>query len=91
MDHSHDHQDDHQDGHQDGHEILDGPWAGGWLVAAIAGLIAAALARMLGEIDISTAFVLGAMVFGVFGALLGSGGVELTPPDHADDAASGHH
>ncbi len=76
---------DHKD-----HTADVGPWAGGWMVAAIAGLIAATLARLVGEVGISAAFLLGVLVFGVFGVLLGSGGVELTAPDQGDDAA-GHH
>jgi hypothetical protein len=81
MDHSHD------------HAAVDGPWAGGWLVAAVAGLIAAVLARVLGEVGISPAVVVGAVVFGVFGVLLGNGGVELMAvEDHGDhDHGHGHH
>lgn len=77
--------------HQDGHDAVDGPWAGGWMAAAVAGLIAATLARVLGEVGMSPAFALGAMVFGVFGVLLGSGGVELTSVDHGADHANDHH
>ncbi len=73
------------------HAAVDGPWEGGWLVAVVAGLIAATLARLLGDVGISAAFVVGAVVFSVFGVLLGSGGVELTAVDHGDDHASGHH
>ena len=80
MDHSHD------------QAPVDGPWAGGWLVAAVAGLIAATLARALGEVGISPAVLVGAMVFGVFGVLLGSGGVELgAVGDHGDDHGHGGH
>lgn len=75
----------------DDHEAVDGPWAGGWLVAAIAGLIAVLLARVLGEVGMPTAVLLGMMVFAVFGVLLGSGGVELTAADHGADYGSGHH
>ena len=80
MDHSHD------------QAPVDGPWAGGWLVAAVAGLIAASIARGVGEVGISPAILVGTMVFGVFGVLLGSGGVELTAVDagHDHDPA-GHH
>ncbi len=80
MDHSHD------------QAPVDGPWAGGWLVAAVAGLIAATLARALGEVGISPAVLVGAMVFGVFGVLLGSGGVELgAVADHGDGHDHGGH
>ena len=81
---------DHDD-HQDGHEAVNGPWAGGWLVAAIAGMAAATLARLLGDIGMAPAFAVGMMVFAVFGVLLGSGGVELTVVDHDDDHSGGHH
>ena len=60
------------------------------MVAAIAGLVAATLARLIGEVDIFAAFLIGQLVFMIFGVLLGSGGVELTAPDHGDDA-TGHH
>lgn len=80
MDHSHD------------QAPVDGPWAGGWLVAAVAGLIAATLARLLGEVGISPAVLVGAVTFGVFGVLLGNGGVELVVgDDHGDDHGHGHH
>ncbi len=80
MDHSHD------------HASVDGPWPGGWLVAALAGLIAATLARMLGDVGISPAVLVGAVVFGVFGVLLGNGGVELVAgDDHGHDDHGGHH
>lgn len=77
--------------HMQDHHKVDGPWAGGWLVAAITGLIAAGLARAIGDVGVAPAFMLGAMVFGVFGVLLGSGGVELTAAGSGDDHASGHH
>lgn len=80
MDHGHD------------HAAVDGPWAGGWLVAALAGLIAAALARMLSDVGVTPAALVGAMVFGVFGVLLGKGGVELGAVDHGGhDHDHGHH
>ncbi len=80
MDHSHD------------HATVEGPWAGGWLVAAVAGLIAAVLARVLGEVGISPAVLVGAVVFGVFGVLLGNGGVELVAvEDHGDAHDPGTH
>ena len=79
MDHSHD------------QAAVNGPWAGGWLVAAVAGLIAAILARALGDVGMSAAVLVGAMVFGVFGVLLGSGGVELTAVDAGHDHDHGGH
>ena len=79
MDHSHD------------QTPVDGPWAGGWLVAAVAGLIAAVLARLLGEVGISPAVLVGAVTFGVFGVLLGNGGVELGAVEDHGDHDHGHH
>lgn len=81
MDHSHD------------QAPVDGPWAGGWLVAAVAGVIAATLARLLGEVGVSPAVLVGVVTFGVFGVLLGNGGVELVAGDaHGhDDHGHGHH
>lgn len=79
MDHSHD------------HAAVDGPWAGGWLVAVLAGLIAAALARWIGDVGMSPAALVGVVVFGVYGVLLGSGGVELTALTDAGAGHGGHH
>ena len=73
------------------HETVDGPWAGGWLVAALAGLIAATLARAFGDVGIVPAFLLAVSVFGVFGVLLGSGGVERSAATSGDDHGTGHH
>lgn len=78
---------DHHD-----HAAVDGPWAGGWLVAAGAGLLAAVIARALGDVGMSPAFVVGLVTFGVFGVLLGSGGVERAEFDaHGDGHGHGHH
>ncbi len=80
MDHAHD------------HDAVDGPWAGGWLVAVLAALIAVGLARWLGEVGGSAAVIVGLVVFGVYAVLLGNGGVELTvTADHGDDHGQGHH
>ncbi|EKD61511.1 MAG: hypothetical protein ACD_54C00206G0005 [uncultured bacterium] len=80
MDHSHDHA-----------PVL-GPWAGGWAIALLAGLFAAALSRVIGQVDITAAAIVGAVVFGVYGVLLGSGGVELTVSEgHGDGHDHGHH
>lgn len=74
------------------HGAVDGPWAGGWLVAAVAGLFAALVARGIGEVGISPAVLMGGVTFLVFGVLLGSGGVELTlDASHGDDHGHGHH
>lgn len=84
MDHAHD------------HDAVDGPWAGGWLVAVVAALIALVLARWLGDINGFAAVIVGLVVFGVYAVLLGNGGVELTEAhshgeDHGHDHGHGHH
>ena len=78
--------------HHHEHEPVDGPWAGGWLVAAGAGLISAVIARAIGDVTMTPAVLVGLVSFGVFGVLLGSGGVELTlDASHGDDHGHGHH
>ena len=83
--------------HADNHARVDGPWAGGWLVAVLAALIAVGLARWLGEIDGLAAVIVGLVVFGVYAVLMGNGGVELTAvqghdgDDHGHDHGHGHH
>lgn len=85
MDHSHD------------HASVDGPWAGGWLVAVLAALIAAGLAVWLGDVGGLAMGTVGLVVFGVYAVLLGNGGVELTVTDdhghddHGHGHAPGHH
>jgi hypothetical protein len=80
MDHSHD------------HASVDGPWAGGWGVAVLAGLIAAGLATWLGGATGSAAGVIGLVAFGVYAVLLGKGGMELTvTADHGHGHDAGHH
>jgi len=75
------------------HAPVEGPWAGGWLIALIAGLFAALIARVIGETGMSAAIVMGGVTFLVFGVLLGSGGVELTlAAGHGHDGHDpGHH
>ena len=86
--------------HADNHARVDGPWAGGWLVAVLAALIAVGVARWLGEIDGFAAVTVGLVVFGVYAVLMGNGGVELTEVaghgddhghDHGHDLGHGHH
>ena len=74
----------------DHHAEVQGPWAGGWLVAALAGLFAAICARAIGEVGISPSVLVGGLTFLVFGVLMGSGGVELTAPAHGEDHGHGH-
>ena len=76
---------DHHD-----HAPVDGPWAGGWLVAAGAGLLTAIVARALGDVGMSPAVLVGLVSFGVFGVLLGSGGVELNKDAGGHDEGHGH-
>ena len=78
MDHSHD------------HAAVDGPWNGGWIVALVAGVISAGLARWLGDAGTAAALTVGVVSFAVYGVLLGSGGVELTPVSDGHDD-HGHH
>ncbi len=78
--------------HHHDHEPVQGPWAGGWLVAVAAGVIAALVARTIGEVSLSPAAIVGLVTFGVFGVLLGSGGVERAEfDDHGDSHGHGHH
>ncbi|GLS87276.1 hypothetical protein GCM10010873_22500 [Cypionkella aquatica] len=79
MDHAHD------------HDAVDGPWAGGWLVAVLAALIAVGLARWLGEVDGFAAVIIALVVFGVYAVLLGNGGVELTVTADHDHDGHGNH
>jgi hypothetical protein len=71
---------------------VDGPWAGGWAIAALAGLFAVAVAKGIGDVGTAPAALLGAMTFLVHGVLLGTGGIEL-PPAHGGDHDHGpaHH
>lgn len=78
--------------HHHDHEPVQGPWAGGWLVAAAAGVIAALVALTIGEVSLSPAVIVGLVTFGVFGVLLGSGGVERAEfDDHGSGHGHGHH
>jgi hypothetical protein len=80
------------DDHHHEHAPVDGPWAGGWLVAVVAGLIAAFVARAIGDVSLTPAFVVGLVTFGVFGVLLGQGGVErVDGADHGTGHGHGHH
>lgn len=84
---------DHHD-----HAPVEGPWAGGWLVAAGAGVLAALIARAIGDVSMSPAVLVGLVTFGVFGVLLGSGGVERAEfsahgngHGHGESHGHGHH
>lgn len=58
--------------------------ASGWAIALIGGAIAAGLTAVMGA-ALPAVLVLGLVSFGVFGVLLGKGGVELSGP------SGGHH
>ena len=49
----------------------EGGWPGGWLIAAVAGVVAAILARWIGDVGMAAAVLVGIFVFLVFGVLLG--------------------
>lgn len=70
-----------------------GPWAGGWLIAALAGLFAVLIAKTIGDVGTAPAALVGGMTFLVHGVLLGTGGVELTVGhgDHGHGSAQDHH
>ena len=69
-----------------------GPWAGGWLIAALAGLFAAGVASAIGGAGAWLAAAVGVLTFLVHGVLLGSGGVEqTTSADHGGEHDPHHH
>ncbi len=63
--------------------------ASGWAYALIGGAVAAGLIAATGA-STPAVLVVGVVAFGVFGVLLGKGGVELTEGGH-DDHSGGHH
>ncbi len=85
------------DGNVAEHSKEEGGWPGGWLVAALAGLITAILARWLGDVGMAAAVLVGIMVFLVFGVLLGmfwtvpaaTGGDDGHGASHGHDADHG--
>jgi hypothetical protein len=76
--------------HQHDTAPVDGPWAGGWLIAALAGIFAIVVAKWVGEVGNIAAALLGGVTFLVHGVLLGAGGVVLSP-GHGDGHDHGHH
>ncbi len=64
--------------------------ASGWVFALIGGAIAAGLTAAMGA-TMPAVLVVGVVSFGVFGVLLGKGGVELTAGDPAADHHDGGH
>jgi hypothetical protein len=78
------------------HTAADQLMTTGWWIALLGGAIGAGLALMMGA-DSLAAGTIGLVTFGVFGVLLGKGGVELNvhsdhgPDHHAHDHHGGHH
>ncbi|MGQ0610280.1 MAG: hypothetical protein ACT4N9_04145 [Paracoccaceae bacterium] len=69
-----------------------GPWAGGWLISALAGLFAAAVAFWIGGTGAAPAAAVGVLTLVVHGVLLGAGGVEQTAVSgHEGGHDHGHH
>jgi predicted flap endonuclease-1-like 5' DNA nuclease len=79
--------------HMQGEGEPEGPWVGGWLLSALAGLIAAIMARFVGDVGFGAVLLVALLVFGVFGVLLGlfwgSRGAEHD--DHAQHPAPVAH
>ena len=75
--------------HADDVAQASGPWAGGWLIAAVAGLVAVVIAKVIGDVGTAPAAAVGALTFVVHGVLLGTGGVELGT-GHGDDPHHAH-
>ena len=46
-------------------------WPNGWLIAVVAGVIAAVVARWIGDVGITVAVLVGLFVLLVFGVLMG--------------------
>lgn len=76
--------------HSQEHETVDGPWAGGWGVAAAAAVFAVLIASSFGGVGSTAMLIVGLVTFGVFGVLLGSGGVEVTVTAAHGDSHDGH-
>lgn len=80
----------HDAGHSGGRETPAEPWPGGWLWALIAGIVAAILAKWLGDVSAVTAVLIGIFVFLVFGVLLGMFW-DSPSPNALGANAGGHH
>ena len=68
----------------------DGGWPNGWLIAAVAGVIAAILARWIGDTGMAAAVLAGIFVFLVFGVLLGMFWGAPAAGGHDDGHGAGH-
>ena len=77
-------------GHDHGPATPVQPWPGGWLWALIAGIVAAILAKWLGDISAVTSVLIGIFVFLVFGVLLGMFW-DAPSPNALGETAGGHH
>jgi hypothetical protein len=64
----------------------------GWLVALLAGAVAAGLTAWTRGAGLPASAIIGLVTFGVFGVLLGKGGVELNAATEGhSDHHHGHH
>jgi hypothetical protein len=78
--------------HHDHHEPVAGPWAGGWLIAALGALAAVGMTELVAQIETPALITIAGVSFLVTGFLCGNGGVELTlSEDHGHDHGHGHH
>lgn len=78
--------------HHDHHEPVAGPWAGGWLIAALAALAAVGMTRMVSGVGADALILIAGVTFLVTGVLCGNGGVELTLSEgHGHDGHDHHH
>jgi hypothetical protein len=68
-----------------------GPWPMGWAVAAGAGALAFVLCVAIGGASFAAGLAIGLVSFGVFGVLLGAGGVERTGPSDSHEGGGDHH
>jgi uncharacterized membrane protein YeaQ/YmgE (transglycosylase-associated protein family) len=73
-------------GHHEAEPVT--PWPGGWLVALLAGLFGAVLARWLGEVGMGTATGIGAFVFLVHAVVLA---LHWSEPVAQGEGHDGHH
>jgi hypothetical protein len=70
-----------------------GPWPMGWAIAILASILAVVLVVAIGGATGAAGLLTGLVTFGVFGVLLGSGGVERAAQDGHDPHThgGGHH
>jgi hypothetical protein len=73
--------------HHDHPEPVAGPWAGGWLIAALAAVAAVGMTELVTQVGAPALIAVAALTFFVTGFLCGNGGVELT---HSEDHGKGN-